>query len=211
MGKVKRLRQKFHNAAVKSKDTATGKVSTEERDQNEPFSPEFPSEGLFSGIQIPDGVLKQQLPDDFDTRSAITTKSLKGLQLKKKDKKKLRHEIWLQKVDAIQSAKKKMKEKKKRERNPIVGDMMQLEETLPTLELLLKGDQAPKAEENKRSSIACKKNKGIQKEKTRRRQMQEDMNLFKQVLRHPAYMEKPGETMLEHLQNRLKQEEDMDT
>lgn len=31
---------------------------------------------------------------DFDTRSFVTSKSLKGLKLKKKDIQKLKHEVW---------------------------------------------------------------------------------------------------------------------
>jgi len=39
--------------------------------------------------------INTKLPD-FDARSAITSKSLKGLNLKKKEKQKLRHDLWLQ-------------------------------------------------------------------------------------------------------------------
>ena len=41
-------------------------------------------------------------------------------------------------MDAITSAKKKAKEKKKKQQTPIVGDLTEMEEALPTLELLLK-------------------------------------------------------------------------
>ena len=42
--------------------------------------------------------ITDKLPD-FDTRSAITSKSLKDLKLKKKDKQKLRHELWMKSKD----------------------------------------------------------------------------------------------------------------
>ena len=52
------------------------------------------SENVFSSVNIDNATLKQKLPD-FDTRSCITSKSLKDLKLKKRDKKKLRHELWI--------------------------------------------------------------------------------------------------------------------
>ena len=49
----------------------------------------------FRGMKITTETLKQNLPD-FDTRSVITSKSFKGLNLKKKDKMKLRHDLWIE-------------------------------------------------------------------------------------------------------------------
>ena len=49
----------------------------------------------FRGMKITTETLKQNLPD-FDTRSVITSKSFKGLNLKKKDKKRLRHDLWME-------------------------------------------------------------------------------------------------------------------
>jgi hypothetical protein len=50
----------------------------------------------FSRLDIDIAALSRELSDnDPETRSAITSKSLKGLNLKKKEKQKLRHELWL--------------------------------------------------------------------------------------------------------------------
>lgn len=38
-----------------------------------------------------------------------------------------------------------------------------------------------------------------------------DISLFQQVLQHPAYKESPTATIAEHLRNKLKQEEQMET
>ena len=46
--------------------------------------------------------------------------------------------------DAIQTAKKAAKAKKKKQQTPIVGDIGALADTLPTIELLLKGNTGPK-------------------------------------------------------------------
>lgn len=37
-----------------------------------------------------------------------------------------------------------------------------------------------------------------------------DIELFRQVYTHPSYAENPSETIHEHLQNKLKQENEMD-
>ena len=54
---------------------------------------------MFSKLNIDLDALQKQLnPDggnDFDGKSGVTSKSLRGLNLKKKDKRKLRHEIWM--------------------------------------------------------------------------------------------------------------------
>ena len=46
-------------------------------------------------MKITTDLLKQQLPD-FDTQSVVTSKTFKGMNLKKKDKKKLRHDLWME-------------------------------------------------------------------------------------------------------------------
>ena len=46
-------------------------------------------------------------------------------------------------IDTIQQAKKEAKEKKKREKTAVVGDMQGLADTLPTLDLLLRDLDKP--------------------------------------------------------------------
>ena len=50
--------------------------------------------GLFQNIDIDISSMKKQLPD-FDARSTITSKTLKGSNMTKKDKRKLKHDIWM--------------------------------------------------------------------------------------------------------------------
>ena len=47
-------------------------------------------------------------------------------------------------VDTIQAAKKEAKERKRRQGTAVVGDMKPLEDTLPTLELLLRDTSSPR-------------------------------------------------------------------
>ena len=49
----------------------------------------------FQGLKITTDMLRQNLPD-FDTHSVITSKSFKGMNLKKKEKQKLRHDLWVE-------------------------------------------------------------------------------------------------------------------
>nr|KAG5710232.1 hypothetical protein BaRGS_006751 [Batillaria attramentaria] len=161
------------------------------------------SKNPFKGMKITTDLLKQNLPD-FDARSAITSKTLKGMNLKKKDKQRLRHELWMEKVDTIQTARKQRKEKRQREQTVVVGDMTGMGDALPTLELLLKDTSAATLAREKQE----KKPKGIVKEKQRQKQMMNDISLFQQVLDHPSYKDNPAATIAEHLRNKLKQEEE---
>jgi hypothetical protein len=49
----------------------------------------------FKGMKITTDFLKQQLLD-FDARSAITSKTFKGMNLKKKEKLKFRRDVWME-------------------------------------------------------------------------------------------------------------------
>ncbi|XP_046380389.1 ribosome biogenesis protein SLX9 homolog [Haliotis rufescens] len=212
MGKVKRQRSKLHNTPIKTKkDEKTSiadkskanltKSSSKAAVESKPVSL---SDNIFSSLKIDNKALAQKLPD-FDARSTVTSKTFKGLNLKKKDKRKIRHEVFMQKIDAVKTAKQKVKDKKKREKTPIVGDMSVMEEALPTLELLMKEGSKSQRQSNP------EKVRGVAKERKRRKQMLSDIAIFKQVLEHPAFIENPTATISEHLQNKLKQEEEMDT
>ncbi|KAK3600591.1 hypothetical protein CHS0354_020984 [Potamilus streckersoni] len=217
MGKAKKNRTKVHISAPKPRgdkvrDQAIDKVEivdralTEEETMLSSAQPFRLPDNLFKNVKIGKEALQLQKLPDFDAKSTITSKSLKGLQLRKKDKRKLRHELWNQKIDAIQEAKKKEKEKKKKQKTPVVGDIGSLGEALPTLELLLKGS----AMSANKESDASKKPKGIEKERKRKQQALQDISLFQQVLKHPVFQENPTATITEHLHNKLKQEEMMD-
>ncbi|GFS02492.1 protein FAM207A-like [Elysia marginata] len=109
-------------------------------------------------------------------------------------------------MDAITSAKKKAKEKKKKQQTPIVGDLTEMEEALPTLELLLKKSTHPaeKHEHNERE-------RSIPKEKKRKKQVQEDISLFHRVSQHPLFKEDASMTIKRHLRNKVQMEKDMET
>ncbi|XP_063396870.1 uncharacterized protein LOC134681258 isoform X1 [Mytilus trossulus] len=197
MGKVKRQRKKLHTEAVKTTDNKVEIVDMMDTDIKQP---ELRLDNPFANLDLDLGQLKQKLPD-FDARSQVTNKSLKGLHIKKKDKKKLRHDIWIKKLNEVEAAKKEEKERKKREKTAIVGDIGAMGDALPTIELLMKKSSKINSDQTEQ------KKRGIATEKKRKKQMMEDISIFKQILDHPAYKENPTETINTHLQNKLKQED----
>ena len=50
---------------------------------------------MFSNLNIDIAQLESQLPDLDDARSMVTTKSLRGMNLSKKDKRKVKHEFLM--------------------------------------------------------------------------------------------------------------------
>ncbi|VDI44506.1 Hypothetical predicted protein [Mytilus galloprovincialis] len=108
---------------------------------------------------------------------------------------------YLIELNAVEAAKKEEKERKKREKTAIVGDIGAMGDALPTIELLMKKSS------NINSDQKEQKKRGIATEKKRKKQMMEDISIFKQILDHPAYKENPTETITTHLQNKLKQED----
>ncbi|KAI0212934.1 hypothetical protein LSAT2_002070 [Lamellibrachia satsuma] len=212
MGKVRQKRHRAHQGAVKAKDKELVGLTTHSGSVNlSKVAPsQLPSTGLFSKVDIDLNALSKQLLSsdaDFDTRSAITSKSMKGLNLSKKDKRKLKREFLTKKIDQIKLMRQQAKDHKKRQKTAVVGDMRPLVDTLPTLELLLKDV----SKVHQANETQPKKTKSIQKTKAKQKQMNTEMSLFKQVLDHPSYKANPLSTITEHLQNKLKQEESMDT
>ncbi|XP_064598568.1 uncharacterized protein LOC135464925 [Liolophura sinensis] len=211
MGKVKRGRQKLHTAAKKSKTkeghSTKGDVMVVDVVENmqtdiprSPFLTPNESANPFSGVTINKATLTQNLPD-FDARSTITSKSFKGLGIKKKEKRKVRHQLWMEKMNAAQSEVMKKKERKRKSKTAVVGDLTDLQETLPTLELLMKKSTGKPQDKPK------VKTRGIEKEAKRQKRTLEGIAMFNQVLSHPAYKENPTETIAIHLHNKMQQSE----
>lgn len=102
MGKVRKLRQKYHISLKKSKSASNLPEEVSKGDELASKKNLFKStDNIFAGIDINFDSLTKTLPKDFDTRSLISTKSRKELKeeerhMKKKDKLKLRHQRFLQ-------------------------------------------------------------------------------------------------------------------
>ncbi|GFO38532.1 protein fam207a-like [Plakobranchus ocellatus] len=237
MGKMKRMRQKLHIAAAKSKDKDKSNMNSNNNVADQPMEdaqfklPIDPTalgargENLFKDVKISSLDLTPQKLPDLDARSTITSKTFRGQNLTKKEKQKMRRDAWMAKMDAITSAKNKAKEKKKKQQTPIVGDMTEMEEALPTLELLMKKpSQAgakrdhkekerpiPKEKKRKKQIDHKEKERPIPKEKKRKKQMHDDISLFHRVLEHPLFKEDASNVIKTHLKNKIQMEKEMET
>merc|ERR1712038_1198448 len=169
MGKVKNKRR-LHNKAAKvlkeSDEGATIMDTDTQEIQPVVGEPPVSGGGIFSNLNIDVGKLENNLPDLDDARSVISSKSLRGMNMSKKSKRKVRHEFLMKKLDVLESAKREAKNKKKRENTAIVGDLKPLDDTLPTLEWLL---QKSASKSQARESKPVAKAKSIQKQKKRQK------------------------------------------
>ncbi|RUS70855.1 hypothetical protein EGW08_021383 [Elysia chlorotica] len=217
MGKMKRMRQKLHIAAAKSKDTNSSAKNSDTIEGHQMTDAKFKlpidptalgsrGDNIFKDVKISSSELSPQKLPDFDARSTITSKTFKGKNLTKKEKHKMRHDVWTAKMDAITSAKKKAKERKKKQQTPIVGDLTEMQEALPTLELLLK-----KSSDSAVRSALSERERSIPKEKKRKRQMYDDISLFHRVSQHPLFKEDASSIIKTHLKNKIQMEKDMET
>ncbi|XP_022109325.1 protein FAM207A-like isoform X2 [Acanthaster planci] len=197
MGKIKTKKHtgKLHNPAL-------SKTKREENDSHPDLSAvkaslippgsEFPTQGLFSLAATSSDTSQSQHAlasprDEDDRRSFISKKSIRGGQgqITKKEKMKLRHDKWLEKIDTIQMAKRNKKNAKKRSERPIIGDLNPLNQALPELSEII----------------------ALSHRKTQEANLEESTR-FKQVLRHSAFKSNPFSTINEHLKNKLQEEQD---
>lgn len=134
MGKQKRVRQKFHTLPLSEKRPPE---NTSKPVYNITLPPIVPQKNNpFEGLQISFSDLKKSLNDD--TKSVKSFKSLKSevggdKHMSKKNKRELRHQFILGKIDAVQQARKAVKQKKIRQKTPITGDLLPMFEALDSV------------------------------------------------------------------------------
>lgn len=157
---------------------------------------------LFDGISITEDILKQQLPD-FDQLSVKSIKS-EGMQLSKKDKRALKHELFMKKINAIEKARQNLRETEKRRKMPVVGDMKPLKDALPTLELLSK-----KSTDEKKKQISSKP-LSSRSSFAKKKALLEDIAIFHQVINDDSFKQNPAEVIKTYLKNKY-QYDDMET
>ncbi|XP_078620711.1 ribosome biogenesis protein SLX9 homolog [Branchiostoma floridae x Branchiostoma japonicum] len=208
MGKIKRTRQKYHTAAVKLGPQADGKLDNPPQTTKLPSlplpvgTPVFPTAGLFHAAD-PSAPLSMEQ----DRQSVVSGRSIRtegGTRVSKKDKRKSRHDAFLQKLEAAHTAKRKAKEMKKRQQTAVVGDMQPLKDALPQLTAFLEQQQGGTAAAGQEK----KEKEGTLKPKERKRIEQEELSRFQQILQHPQYRHNPVSTIMEHLKNKLSKEQD---
>ncbi|EDS35497.1 conserved hypothetical protein [Culex quinquefasciatus] len=150
----------------------------------------------------------QEDPEDLKTK----TKKLRKLaitRLTKKDKKKFRREEVLKKIELTQSAFKSEKEKKKREKTAVTGDMRPLLDALPSLDSLfqLKSAENLKTGVPKYDKKAKPKTKQQLKVERLKKQKGEFLNRCQkvnQLLKSKKYRKNPKKMIAEHIKNTRK-------
>ncbi|XP_066256146.1 ribosome biogenesis protein SLX9 homolog [Euwallacea similis] len=189
MGKVRRLRQKYHAA---TKTTQVQPLQPPLKKQTPLLPPlSTPSDNLFANININFEDLKTQLSDDTDDVKSQKSVSSKVSRLPKKDKLRMRREMFLKKMDVIKQAKQELKERKKAS---IIGNTKALRDALPSLENLFK--QKP----NVKYNITKPKRKGIQKSKVRKKELIQGVKTFKAILKNKTFKKDPMKALSEHIQ-----------
>lgn len=184
MGKVRRLRQKYHDT-LKSETKQKHDGPVQENHPHLPISQ--PSDNLFEGINIDIAALKTQLADDVKSQKS----TIKTQPLPKKDKLKLRREQFMKKIDVLGRLKKEQKAEKKRRKTPIIGDVNPLRDALPSLESLLKNRTNIKYKPEE-----PKKSRGIAKAKKRKKELVQGVKIFKAVMNK----KNPLESITRHVQ-----------
>ncbi|KAJ1070840.1 hypothetical protein K5549_003819 [Capra hircus] len=152
MGKVRSLRARVHQVAVRPTGEAAPGLASPARE----VAPLQSSTGgvagkelacvnanVFAGTTIEPSALVQKL--DVETRSVTSVR--RGAEAKtilpKKEKLKLRRERWLQKIEAIRLAELKRKAERRRRATVVVGDLQPLRDALPELLELEAGGRRP--------------------------------------------------------------------
>ncbi|KAJ9583300.1 hypothetical protein L9F63_022354, partial [Diploptera punctata] len=192
MGKIRRERHKYHVSAAGSKtqncDTAiVGDVETSPRSQlTVPDNP-------FAGIDISFEDLNKTLKDS-DTRSVISLKSTtsKAPVISKKEKRKQRHETFLKKLQAAYQTRKEKGKKVLK----LVKNTKPLSDNLPLLDLNLGTTE-------KKDKVRQVKHRSIPKAKKRKKNMMQDIALFKNLLSELQEHENPEDVVMSRVQKQV--------
>ncbi|XP_029462022.1 protein FAM207A isoform X2 [Rhinatrema bivittatum] len=234
VGKMKRVRQRLHQAAVRPREalTETGTAAALAGDAAAASAGDvclpgsagwlapvggkdwaLLSSDIFATTRIDPLALVQKL--DTDTKSIISAKKGVGEKplLPKREKMKIRREKWLQKIDALKLAHQKQKAQAKRKATPVVGDMQPLVDALPELSELLTVSKPREA--RKRSKTVKKKAPPTEysqmKPAQKRQLIEKEVTHFHEVISNPSYKANPLTAVREHLAKRMKQEEEGNT
>lgn len=187
MGKQRRQRQKLHiSASHRKRQDANIEL---EMDTAPPIVTHV--EDVFQGVNIDFNSLHTTVDD---TESVKSFKSVKSVCKVKKDKLKLRRDILLKKIDAVNQMKKEYKARNKRKKTVIMGDTNPLHDALPSLESLLKNTA-----ELKQKQRPPAKSKAIQKAAKRKKSLIKEVELFKKILADKKFKNNPKHAITEHV------------
>ncbi|XP_053328235.1 ribosome biogenesis protein SLX9 homolog [Spea bombifrons] len=219
VGKVKRARQKLHHAAVRSGIPAE-EESSAVPEQKAPCPEELQHEGkdwsfltsnIFATTKIDFQNLTKKL--DIDRQSVVSEKkeekAQEKIQISKKEKAKQRRERWLQKIECLALAQKRLKAEVKRKTTPVVGDMQPLADALPDLSELttVRKPRAIKKQPKCNTKKKCETtNYSKMKSAQKRKIVEEEVSRVQEMLKNPSYKANPLATVGQHLLKRMREE-----
>ncbi|XP_074245556.1 ribosome biogenesis protein SLX9 homolog isoform X4 [Saimiri boliviensis] len=207
MGKVRGLRARVHQAAVRPKGEAgPGPAPPASEAAPPPASAgrkdwAFVDTNIFARTKIDPSALVQRLELDVRSVTSVRRGAAAKTILSKKEKMKLRRERWLQKIEAIKLAEQKHREEQRRRATVVVGDLRPLRDALPELLGLEAGSRRqahresskPRPSELSRMSAA-----------QRQQLLEEERTRFQELLASPAYRASPlvaiGQTLALQMQ-----------
>ncbi|XP_064118119.1 ribosome biogenesis protein SLX9 homolog [Macrobrachium nipponense] len=212
MGKIKRIRQKYH--ATLKKENGKESQPTIQASSEQQLKPVIEttdavssqSDNLFSGIKIRLEDIKNSSEtlahDDFDKMSissALVGKQHEGVS--KKERRKQRREELLKTIDTVRACEREAKERKKREKTAIVGDVHPLLNALPSLEEVLAVSY-----QNKRP--VSNKVRSTKKQKKATEEMMADIQMFVAVNKDQEFIKDPFAAASKAVQNRVLYEDE---
>ncbi|KAF6201778.1 hypothetical protein GE061_004173 [Apolygus lucorum] len=157
-----------------------------------------PKGGIFDGLDIAVSNLNTCLSDDTKSVHSLAKtfrsvkRSLGGKSLKKDDKKKLRHDMFLSKIDAFYKNRENLKKNKK---GPVDMSIKDLDKALPAVDMVFhKSDK--KVKEPRPVST---KQKGIKKAKQRQKELEQNYEAFKKIMEDVKSKEKILDVVTEHV------------
>ncbi|XP_014988220.2 ribosome biogenesis protein SLX9 homolog isoform X1 [Macaca thibetana thibetana] len=208
MGKVRGLRARVHQAAVRPKgEAAPGPAPPAPEAAPPPASAAgkdwaFINTNIFARTKIDPSALVQKLELDVRSVTSVRRGAEAKTVLPKKEKMKLRREQWLQKIEAIKLAEQKHREERRRRATVVVGDLHPLRDALPEL-LGLKASsrrQAHSRESNKPRPSELSRMSTAQRQQL----LEEERTRFRELLASPAYRARPlvaiGQTLARQMQ-----------
>lgn len=206
MGKQRRKRTSFHTSPATRSTVPPNIDEVSAQDQSAdslnttPINFTVP-DNLFANVNINFALIKQSLNDD--TRSVKSFKSAKSdlaaadKAMSKKDKLKLRKELLLQKIDALNQQKKEANKRNKRRKLPVIGDTNPLLDALPSLESLMT---------KKREAPVQKSSKCIQKATKRKKEAIKNMQIYKSITKKKEFIANPLLAVTQHIRAVVEEE-----
>nr|XP_055135913.1 ribosome biogenesis protein SLX9 homolog isoform X3 [Symphalangus syndactylus] len=207
MGKVRGLRARVHQAAVRPKGEAAPGPAPPTPEATPPPASAAGKDwafntNIFARTKIDPSALVQKLELDVRSVTSVRRGAEAKTVLPKKEKMKLRREQWLQKIEAIKLAEQKHREERRRRATVVVGDLHPLRDALPELLGLEAGSrcQARSRESKKPRPSELSRMSAAQRQQL----LEEERTRFQELLASPAYRASPlvaiGQTLARRMQ-----------